>query len=154
MCSVVLACVNFSVPLQAADIQTGRYSQQRPEPTPAQADLLSAMIKVQFPVHIQTVGAAIPYLLQRSGYRLADSEHTGNAMRKLMALPLPAVHRNLGPLSVRQALMSLAGPKFLLVEDPVHRRLAFELCTRTSDYPPDSAKDKEFEDERRDGIEA
>ena len=46
----------------------------------------------------------------------------------LFALPLPEVHRQLGPMSLQQALETLAGPAFQLVEDPVHRLVAFERC--------------------------
>ena len=45
-----------------------------------------------------------------------------------MALPLPAVHRNLGPMPVKRELETLAGPAFRLVEDPVHRLVTFERC--------------------------
>ena len=122
-------CSVASVNLQANDIQVGRYSLFAATPTEAQADPLQAMITVQFPERILTVGDAVKHLLQKSGYQLAGSEATGTASAYLMALPLPVVHRSLGPLPLKRALETLAGPAFHLVEDPVHRLVAFERCT-------------------------
>jgi len=122
-------CSVASVNLQANDIQVGRYSLFAATPTEAQADPLQAMITVQFPDRILTVGDAIQLLLQQSGYRLAGTDTTGPAAAYLMALPLPAVHRSLGPMPLKLALETLAGPAFYLVEDPMHRLVAFERCT-------------------------
>ena len=83
---------------------------------------------VRFPKRIQTLGEAVRYLLQRSGYRLATAEAIGPDTVALFALPLPAVHRSLGPMTLRDALETLAGPAFHLVQDPVHRLITFERC--------------------------
>ena len=121
-------CSVASVNLQASDIQVGRYSLFATTPTEAQADPLQAMITVQFPDRVRTVGDAVKHVLRQSGYRLAGTEATGPASAYLMALPLPAVHRSIGPMSLKRALETLAGPAFLLIEDPVHRLVAFERC--------------------------
>ena len=121
-------CTVASVNLQANDIQVGRYSLFAATPTEAQMDPLQATITVQFPDAVRTVGEAIRHVLRQSGYRLAGSEATGSASAYLMALPLPAVHRSLGPMPLKRALDTLAGPAFRLVEDPVHRLVIFERC--------------------------
>ena len=121
-------CTVASVDLQANDIQVGRYSLSAATPTEAQADLLKATITVQFPDRVQTIGEAVRHLLQQSGYRLADPEATGPESAYLFALALPAVQRGLGPMTLKRALQTLAGPVFHLIEDPVHRLVAFELC--------------------------
>ena len=126
--AVVGACVIVSPPLHASEVQVGRYSALRALPTVAQADLLSTTITARFPERIQTVGEAVRYLLQRSGYRLADHNVANSVMADLLGLPLPTVHRNLGPITLQQALATLIGPVFRLVLDPVHRLIAFELC--------------------------
>ena len=123
-------CTVASVNLQANDIQVGRYSLSAATPTEAQADLLEASITLQFPDRVQTVGDAVQHLLQQSGYRLADSEATSPESAYLFALALPAVQRGLGPMTLKQALQTLAGPVFHLIEDPVHRLVAFELCVK------------------------
>ena len=75
------------------------------------------------------VSEAIAALLAASGYRLADSQAAGPDRETLLALPLPESHRDLGPMPLRLALATLAGPAFVLVEDPVHRLVSFERCT-------------------------
>ncbi len=121
-------CTLASVNLQAKDLQVGRYSTLAASPTEAQAELLATTMTVRFPDRIRVVGEAVRYLLQRSGYRLANDESTGPDTTALFMLPLPAVHRTLGPMTLREALETLAGPAFHLVEDPVHRLVTFERC--------------------------
>ena len=121
-------CTVASVNLQANDIQVGRYSLMAATPTQAQAELLATTMTVRFPERIQTVGEAVRYLLQRSGYRLATADSIGPDTAALFALPLPAVHQSLGPMTLRDALETLTGPAFHLVQDPVHRLITFERC--------------------------
>ncbi len=127
-CVIAIGVVT-SANLQAKDIQVGRYSLFSATPTEAQADLLATTMTVRFPGRIQSVGEAVRYLLQRSGYRLAAAESIAPDTLALFALPLPAVHRSLGPMTLRDALETLAGPAFHLVQDPVHRLVSFERCT-------------------------
>jgi conjugative transfer region protein (TIGR03748 family) len=128
MICVAGICTVASVNLPANNIQVGRYSLFAATPTEAQADPLQATITVQFPDAVRTVGDAMQHVLRQSGYRLAGSEATGSELAYLMALALPAAHQSLGPMTLRQALETLAGPAFRLVEDPVHRLVAFERC--------------------------
>ena len=121
-------CIVVSANLQANDVQVGRYSLLAATPTEAQVDLLATTIAVRYPDRIQTVGDAVRYLLQRSGYRLAHVESIAPETIALFELPLPAVHQNLGPMSLRAALETLAGHAFNLVQDPVHRLITFERC--------------------------
>ncbi len=114
--------------LQAKDMQIGRYSLSAATPTEAQANLLVVTMAVKFPKQIQTVGEAVRHLLQGSGYRLTAAELIGPDTAGLFALPLPAVHRSLGPMMLKDALKTLAGPAFYLVQDPVHRLISFERC--------------------------
>lgn len=121
-------CALASLNLQANDAQVGRYSVVAAVPTEAQADLLATTMTVRFPERIRTLGEAVRYLLQRSGYRLAGTDSIGPDTIALFALPLPTVHRSLGPMTLRNALETLAGPAFSLVQDPVHRLITFERC--------------------------
>ena len=115
--------------VNAAEVQVGRYSTLPAMPIIAQADLLATTITLSFPARIVTVGEAVQYLLQRSGYRLATAPVTTPETADLLTLPLPAVHRHLGPITLVQALETLVGPAFRLIHDPVHRLVSFELCT-------------------------
>ena len=122
-------CTLTSLNLKADDAQVGRYSVIAAVPTEAQVDLLATTLTIRFPERIQTLGEAVRYLLQRSGYRLAKVESIGPDTVMLFALPLPAVHRSLGPMTLRDALNTLAGQAFNLVQDPVHRLVTFERCS-------------------------
>ena len=145
----VIACVaSFSLvcspQLQASEVQVGRYSMYAATPTTAQKDLLTSIIKIQFPEKLQTVGEAVQHLLKGSGYRLARTEVIGQDTLDLFALPLPDTHRSLGPMPLKTALETLAGPAFRLVEDPVHRLLTFERChfieSMTAPFPQIEAR--------------
>lgn len=108
-------------------IRVGRYSAIVPVPTIAQNNPLQAVIEVQFPDHIYTVGDALRHVLQGSGYRLAQAYASDPAMTGLLSQPLPEAHRELGPVTLEAALTTLAGPSFRLVIDPLHRLLSFEV---------------------------
>ncbi len=144
-------CSLTSVNLQANEIQVGRYSLLAATPTDAQVDLLATIITSEFPERIQTVGEAVHYLLQRSGYRLATDQVSGPETHTLFMLPLPAVHQTLGPMKLRDALGTLTGPAFKLVQDPVHRLITFERCatnrlsaqTTGTNIEPESAQNEE-----------
>lgn len=112
----------------AGEMQVGRYSVWPVTATQAQAAPLSAIVTVRFPRPVHTVEQAIQHLLDGSGYRLAGTPDSPAAI--MLAQSLPEVHRSLGPLRLNQALQILAGPVFQLVQDPLHRRIAFELCTQ------------------------
>ena len=112
----------------AEEVQVGRYASVPAQPTLGQADLLAVLVTVEFPAEVSTVGKAVNHLLLRSGYRLAGGNAADPAQAGLLRLPLPAAHRALGPLHLRTALATLAGPAFVLVEDPVHRLVSFEVC--------------------------
>jgi len=141
---LAVACATTSPGSHAADVQVGRYSTLSPVPSAAQADLLATTVAVSFPQRVATVGEAVHYLLQRSGYRLADSTATSAVSAHMLALPLPAVHRHLGPITLSRALETLAGPAFRLVRDPVHRLIGFELCpAAVRGTPPAAGSTKE-----------
>ena len=108
-------------------IQTDRYSAVEPEPTTGQEAPLLTLVTIKYPRQVNTVGQAISYTLKRSGYRLAPPHAHDPNMKVLINLPLPEVHRQLGPMTVQQVLNTLSGSAFMLVTDPVHRYLSFEV---------------------------
>ncbi len=103
--------------------RSGRYTERLAVPEPAQVDLLSVVVQVTFPPQVITVGEAVRWLLLRSGYRLQVSREESG----LLELPLPEVHRRLGPVPLRAGLQLLAGPGYRLCEDPVRRTVWYEL---------------------------
>jgi type IV pili sensor histidine kinase/response regulator len=81
------------------------------------------IVEVSMPPALDmSVGDALRHVLRRSGYRLCEA---GEA-ETLYALPLPAAHLHLGPLMLRHALSTLAGPVWELSVDDVSRTVCFQ----------------------------
>lgn len=130
-----LFAISFSISGNAQDdeLQVGRYQSVMVEPTDEQLDLLSHIVEMELPGRINTIGQAISHLLDGSGYRLLSPKLAECYRSHLFAMPLPQVQRQLGPLSLRQALELIGGPAFRLVIDPTYRLVSFELIKTTSD---------------------
>lgn len=122
------ALENGNEPVKSEVIQTGRYSAIAPVPTPEQAHILDVVITVTLPKSdVQTVGQGIRYLLRRSGYQMVNPDKLPPDALWLFSNPLPDVHRQLGPITLKDAINTLAAPAFTLIEDPVHRLISFQL---------------------------
>lgn len=102
-------------------------------PTAAQKNLFETVVNIQFDETITTVGDAMRLLLRDQGMRLAVPKSDDSSVHTLIALPLPQIHRQLGPISLRDALETLAGPVWRLVQDPINRLVSFELCFTATD---------------------
>ncbi|HFD80624.1 MAG TPA: hypothetical protein ENK05_09580 [Gammaproteobacteria bacterium] len=105
-----------------------RYALVTLQPTAEQQDILSAIVNVEFDDSVTTVGQAFQAILKDSGYALASPEASDPMLATLLAAPLPGVHRQLGPIHLRTALRTLAGPAWQLTVDRVHRKVSFELA--------------------------
>lgn len=112
-----------------SEVQVGRYQSVMLRPDENQVDLLSVVVMRNLPEHVSTVGQAVTSLLDGSGYRLLSADLAEPYRSVLFALPLPEVQRQLGPLTLRQALELLAGPAFRLVIKPAYRLVSFELVS-------------------------
>ncbi|WP_426730726.1 integrating conjugative element protein pill, pfgi-1 [Pseudomonas aeruginosa] len=116
----------------------GRYTLVELAPTAAQHDLLLQVVDVDIPGTLgATVGDALRHLVLRSGYRLCDEQSAD-----LLALPLPSAHYRLGPLLLRDALLTLAGPAWDLQVDDGERKVCFirslrEARTQHEPKPPE-----------------
>ena len=122
------------------ELRLDRYTLQKKSARPEQIDLLSVLVETEFPSPVDSVGSAIDYLLDRSGYRRIAIEESAASM----ALPLPEVHRKIGPLSLRDAMTTLAGPALELRENAEERVVWFEkrqVASSSSDpVPPDQGQ--------------
>ena len=121
-----LILIGWSI-IASADTSMGRYLSVSYKPQSAQVDLLTQMIQVRFPQNVQTVGNAMSYLLQWSGYSLVPEDRQSHALKTTLSKPLPAVDRNFGPMTLKDALTTLAGPAFYLVQDPLNRMVDFRV---------------------------
>lgn len=104
-------------------VRYGRYTLVELVPEPAQRDLLQQVIEVSIPSTLDvSVGDGLRHVLQRTGYRLCETQDAA----ALYALPLPAAHLRLGPLPLRDALLTLAGPAWDLSVDDAAREVCFQ----------------------------
>ncbi len=111
-------------------VRAGRYSAVVAGPAPEQVDPFALPVRTEFPASVLSVGRALEEVLAPSGYRLASLDASCPSLPALLGLPLPAVHRRLGPMRLDEALKTLAGSAHYLVVDPVHRLVSFELRER------------------------
>lgn len=126
-----LSLIALSAVAKAKDLyKISRYASMDPVATSAQAHPLSVVVTVNFTDRVSTVGDAITHLLSRSGYRLADVASSDPALPILLNQPLPLIHRRLGPITIDNALATLAGDAWDLVVDPVNRLISFELLDK------------------------
>lgn len=103
-------------------VRYGRYTLVELTPTADQQDLLLQVVDVSIPATLHaSVGDALRHVLQRSGYQLCSGGDTD----ALDILPLPAAHYHLGPLQLRDALLTLAGSARMLHIDHSTRRVCF-----------------------------
>lgn len=115
--------------------QIARYTVIRPGPTPEQQDLLAMTAARHVPDEIATVGGAVAWVLKPSGYRLVDADRLDPEVKDLLNLPLPSAHRQFEALPLKEVIALLVGPAFVVVQDPVHRLIAFEACRDAAPYP-------------------
>ena len=108
--------------------QVDRYSELTAGPTLEQRDLLAATVAVSIPNNIASLGGALRWIMRDSGYRLAADSAIPPEVHSMLKLPLPAGHRRLGPMPLKEVLALMVGPEFHIVQDPVHRLVSFERC--------------------------
>ena len=114
---------------QAANVtQINRYATVANQPLTSQVNPLLTVQQMHFPQTVSTVGDAIVYWLQYSGFKLADESRLLPVFKVLMTQPLPQVDRNFGPLTIQDGLVVLAGrQEFTLVQNPLTRTVNFKL---------------------------
>lgn len=117
-------------------VRYGRYTLIELAPDDGQRDLMQQVIDLTIPSAANaTVGDALHYVLRRSGYRLCDERADSTAV--LYALPLPAAHEHLGPITLHDALQRLAGPHWTLLVDDKTREVCF--APQPDDHPTSPA---------------
>lgn len=135
MLKPVIACsmLACSLTLAAADsTQIGRYTTVINQPLKAQLNPLHTVQQIHFPASVHTLGDAVTYWLNYSGYRLASTNKQHASLQLVLQQPLPQVSRNLGPLSVADGLLVLVGSRiFSLKQDELAREVNFNVITRS-----------------------
>ena len=113
-------------PPKETQIRVGRYSSAAAVNTRQQENLLEVVVDTEIPNQEKTVGQAINFLLLRSGYTLAVPEIQGKHIKQFLNKKLPQIHRKIGPVMLKDALMMLVGKAYWMKVDPVHRLIAFD----------------------------
>lgn len=102
-------------------LQTNRYTIVELD-DPLNKYVLDQIINISLPKNVNlTVQGGMNYVLNQSGYSLCDSDIV------LYRSYLPKVHYKIGPISVQNALLVMAGPAWDLVIDDVEREVCFQL---------------------------
>lgn len=104
-------------------VQSSRYVEIDISPQSQQIDPLQVVIDFTFPQGIKTVGEAIYLLISPSGYQLELSEN--DIAYVLFEMPLPEVHRHLGPIRFKDAVSILSGKGFIPHFDETMRNISF-----------------------------
>jgi len=106
-------------------VRYGRYTLVEVDTANSRQDVLQQIVDVTIPISSQkettSVADAMRYLLLNSGYQLCFSDET----RIFNAFPLPLVHQRLGPITLQDALLVLAGPGWQMQIDHFNRQICF-----------------------------
>lgn len=107
----------------ASQVQVSRYTSAVSRPTAEQIEPLQAIVQITLPRDVQTIGAALDYVLMRTGYSLGSA--TTAAQERFRSLPIPESQRVLGPYSVELVLQALLGTEWQLVTNHLQRVVSF-----------------------------
>lgn len=138
---VVILTIVFALPLtvqadttDTADsrILESRYLSAQVGPEDAQTDLLQSIVDLRVPEQITTVGEALDYLLRPYGFQLNDAHEVDeqpevDEQYLLLVLTLPEPHRDLGSMTLMDALTTLGGKSFRPLINPVKRSVRYQL---------------------------
>ena len=113
--------------IKSGDVLYGRYLTLQMQSGVEQTDILSVVIQVHFSPVIKTVGDAINEVLRYSGYSLIDVTQQSLTLKNTLKKPLPLMNRDMGPLSLRKALILLAGTPYTVRIDSLNRTVDFQL---------------------------
>ena len=113
-------------------ILESRYLTVQVGPEVAKTDLLKSIVDIRVPEKVTTVGGALDYLLRPYGFQLDDSHEVAEQPEAdeqylLLVLTLPEPHRNLGSMTLMDALTTLGGKSFRPLINPVKRSVRYQL---------------------------
>ncbi len=125
--SLVLTLCLLPIAAFAGQIQIGRYLTAPDKPALSQQNPLEQIVSLTFPASIATIGDAVDYLLQSTGFKLLPAKYRTDEANELLKQKLPLNDRKFSSVTVKNALLALAGYSYLLLIDPKHRYVSFTL---------------------------
>ena len=107
-------------------LQVDRYTGYKTNAALEEVNPLLVLTQINFPSAVKTVQEAIDHALQRSGYRV-DWQQSSEAYNIFSRLDIPAVHKKLNLMTLKDAIATLTGEAWQLIVDSVNRKLIIQL---------------------------
>jgi len=124
--TLILLSTHLPVAANSEVLTLSRYTAIEVNSELTQQNPLKMVVAVKFPPMVNTTGAALNYVLDGSGYKLISIKNTSRHTRTMYETGLAEVHRQFEYVTLENILKTLAGDAFVLLSDPVSRRLSLE----------------------------
>ena len=112
--------------------RTGRYTIIKTGPDAAEVEPLRTVKLIQIPSNIDNVYDALNHLLRETGYTL--NSQSEKARQIFSSLGLPSVHREMGPMTINEALHTLVGHTWIIeIDDQLRTILIKQRHTQITD---------------------
>lgn len=105
--------------------QLSRYTKINVNSEMQQRNPLKTIVSMKFPPSIKTVGQALSYSLDMSGYTIPNSKGLTKETRILMSRKLPRIHQEFKFVTMENLLKTLSGNAYTLLIDPIEREVNF-----------------------------
>ena len=123
----LLLLIIFIFPFSASAQQIGRYITIANKPMLYQTDPLEQTASITFPATVLTIKDAVNYLLENTGYKLIPKPYQSKDADELLGQKLPLSDRKFTSVTIKAALLALAGNTYVLLIDPQRRYISFAL---------------------------
>ena len=131
---MILIVGNNSLVFGQEERRAGRYTIIKTGPDAAEAEPLRAIKLIQIPSHVNNVYDALAHLLLETGYTI--NQQSEKAKQIFSSLTLPSVHREMGPMTINEALHTLVGPTWSLqIDDQLRTILINQRQTQITNDP-------------------
>ncbi|PUA30440.1 MAG: hypothetical protein B0W54_08085 [Cellvibrio sp. 79] len=123
---IAMFCSNTVVQAEQGEnkVRTDRYTLVTAEARDDQKAPLKSIVNLSLGKDVFSVGDALREVLKGSGYRWQSPDGQDQLLN---TLPLPSVIRELGPVSLGDALQTIAGEAWQLRSDTLHRVIWFDV---------------------------
>ena len=128
---ILLLCLMLSLNCYAENsfdyVDANKFVGIRVNTAQQQKNPLNTVLNITMPAKVTTVGQAITFTLEGSGYSLSPFTALTEETRILLSLTLPKIHREFRVQTLQSILKALCGDSYLLMIDPVKREINFIL---------------------------
>lgn len=132
---IAMFCSNTVVQAEQGEnkVRTDRYTLVTAEARDDQKAPLKSIVNLSLGKDVFSVGDALREALKGSGYRWQSPDGQDQLLN---TLPLPSVIRELGPVSLGDALQTIAGEAWQLRSDTLHRVIWFDVKDTKQSFSP------------------